>query len=62
MSQVELDNVRGFLESYPKATIKVVTTMYDFVCSFIKPVPTICDAEIMMSAKTHSFLKSKGIV
>ena len=48
--------VEEFLKEHPRPSIRTATTMYDGFVSCIKPVKTICGAELMCSPKTKAAL------
>lgn len=47
-----------FVSEYPDAIIKTATTMYDGYVSLIKPIKTICGAEIYCSPNTYDEVKN----
>lgn len=49
--------VLEFIKKYPEAYIVTATTMYDGYVSCIKPIPTICGAELMCSVNTYDSLR-----
>ena len=52
------EEVCEFLTMYSAATIRVATTMKDGFVKCIKPIPTICGAELMCSPETSHELRT----
>lgn len=48
--------VKEFLAEHPNPSIRLATTMYDGYVVCIKPMRTICGAELMCSPKTKPSL------
>lgn len=48
--------IKEFLSEYPQPSIVTASTMYDGFVSCIKPINTICGAELICSPKTKSSL------
>lgn len=44
--------LRDFLKEHPAPKVVVASTVYDGYVSCIKPIPTICGAEVVCSAAT----------
>tara|TARA_R110000782_G_C14544768_1_gene384234 strand:- start:283 stop:468 length:186 start_codon:yes stop_codon:yes gene_type:complete len=49
--------VLEFIKEYPAAPIRTALTMRDGYVTLIKPIPTICGAEMMCSNATRVFLE-----
>ncbi len=57
INEESLNKVKEFLKSHPNPCVVVASTIRDGFVSCIKPVPTICGAELMCSPKTERELR-----
>lgn len=51
-----------FLEKHPNADFTCITTIKDGYVSCIKPIKTICGAEVHCSSKTYRAIQALGII
>jgi len=57
MAQLRYDcavEVKAFISEYPSPSIRLATTMIDGYANCIKPIKTICGAEIMCNPSTQA--------
>jgi hypothetical protein len=58
LNQEEKKELLVFLKEYPTPMIKTASTILDGFASCIKPIPTICGAEVICSPNTYESVKN----
>ena len=57
MAKLNITEVESFLKEYPDASLRLATTMHEGSATFIKPIKTICGAEIKCHPNTASKIR-----